>query len=213
MVRPFDFGEIQKGSWAWNDLWGILNGGYHHEKMPKDPKTIVDVGANIGAFTVWAAKHFPDAQVRAFEPHPGAFKLLQKNTEGLLNVTLFPYAVSNVQGTGVLYTGQYTFGESSFHDIGQQTKDAHPVPKRRLDDMMNAPDILKIDTEGHELQVLEGCSFWPGGFDDVQFLAIEIHRREDEEPVNRELGRYGLLPVERQVDAPDRIVVRYARTT
>ena len=52
------------------------------------PATIVNVGASVGDFAVWAARRFPSATVVACEPNPASFQLLEENVHanGLTNV-------------------------------------------------------------------------------------------------------------------------------
>ncbi len=56
---------------------------------------ILDVGANVGSFALWSSLRWPGSRVRSYEPHPGTFELLRKNTAGhaditIVNAALFP---------------------------------------------------------------------------------------------------------------------------
>src|SRR5450432_1662899 len=53
--------------------------------------TILDIGANIGAASVWLATTYPGATVYALEPGSRQFSLLQQNLAPLTNVRLFPF--------------------------------------------------------------------------------------------------------------------------
>src|SRR5512147_1438721 len=46
---------------------------------PELARTVVDVGANCGAASAWFRLHYPDAYIRAYEPHPVAFSYLERN--------------------------------------------------------------------------------------------------------------------------------------
>ena len=49
--------------------------------VPKPGWTVVDVGANIGCFTLWAATHMQRGHLWAFEPMPRTFDYLQRNIQ------------------------------------------------------------------------------------------------------------------------------------
>ncbi len=44
---------------------------------------ILDVGANVGSFAVWASLRWPGSRIGSYEPHPGTFDYLRRNTAGL----------------------------------------------------------------------------------------------------------------------------------
>ena len=46
-----------------------------------DVKTVVDIGALIGAFSMWAHEQWPNAKIYAYEPDPESFKMFVKNIE------------------------------------------------------------------------------------------------------------------------------------
>jgi FkbM family methyltransferase len=49
------------------------------EQKAEDMKLIVDIGANVGLFSISACKRFPNARILAFEPHPANFQFLKAN--------------------------------------------------------------------------------------------------------------------------------------
>lgn len=220
----FDFGKLAPGSWSYNDLRGILETGAAYcdadvstSVMPVYPKVIVDVGANVGAFTRWARARFPQALIIALEPNPDTFQILARNVRGRPGIIALPIAASEDRTTRQLRAGIATVGESSFEDIGQQdSARTCAVPCARLDQLLSSPpDILKIDTEGHELSVLQGCTGWVGGLRGVSYLAVEWHRRADEAEAGPVLTSYGLAQIGRELEAgcEDRIVARYSRVS
>jgi len=69
----------------------------------QDGCCVVDVGANIGLFTLFACKAYPDARVYAFEPAPPAFEKLRKNVSlHGLNAIALPYGISSCTRTATL---------------------------------------------------------------------------------------------------------------
>ena len=62
------------------------------------PKTVIDVGANIGQFAIAAAKLFPNIQIHSFEPLPKTVTLLNKQVRKLKNITVYPLALGDNEG-------------------------------------------------------------------------------------------------------------------
>ena len=117
---------------------------------------VYDVGANIGYHTTAFASKVK--KVYAFEPHPKNFALLQKNTEPFDNVDIAQCAVSNHWST--CYINDYDENKiGNFGNVGiLDHEQGIAVPAVELDSAdLPPPDFIKIDVEGHELSVLEGC--------------------------------------------------------
>jgi len=68
--------------------------------MLEDGCCVLDIGANIGLFTLYLYDRFPHARVYAAEPVPPIFERLKTNIElyDLRSATLWPFAVSNENG-------------------------------------------------------------------------------------------------------------------
>ena len=92
----------------WNDgvgrllhYFGAAHDGTFHtlDKLLAPGMTFVDIGANIGTHSLFAAKRIGEAgKVIAFEPDPGTFDLLTANTEGLANVQRHRLALGSQGG-------------------------------------------------------------------------------------------------------------------
>jgi FkbM family methyltransferase len=124
--------------------------------------TVVDVGANIGYYTLLAAKLVGDkGRVFAFEPEPQNYTLLTRNIElnKCKNVTAIRKAVSSKIGTADLFinteAGAHGFLAERTGIIGVTT-----VETVSLDEYFKKreypTDVIKIDVEGAELPVLSG---------------------------------------------------------
>ena len=134
----------------------------------KDGDNVIDLGANIGYFTLILAKLVgPTGKVFAFEPDPRNLALLKKNVEynNYKNVIIVPKAVSNVNDKCTLYTGQKTFGQNKIYKP-KNTKIQKFIPidseTVRLDDFFRTNGLLdkisfiKMDVEGAEFLALSG---------------------------------------------------------
>ena len=97
----------------------------------------VDVGANIGYYTVIAAKIVGDqGHVYAFEPDPTSFAILKANVErnGLANVTLEQKALSNEPGSLRLFLAHQNKGDHRIFDEDGAARPFLDVEALRLDD-------------------------------------------------------------------------------
>lgn len=126
--------------------------------------TIVDVGASLGIFTLYAVKSLQgDGRVHSFEPTPRTYGLLRSNVQvnGFLEsglVRFYETAVTDSEGTAQLTT----FAENSGHNtlFWQYARAESVVVKTtRLDTALQSEprvDVVKIDAEGAELGILRG---------------------------------------------------------
>lgn len=179
-------------------LWkaGILEG--FEAKLMRDAvkkgMTVVDVGANIGYYTlIFADRVGKKGKVLSFEPDSENFSLLKKSIgiNGFQNVEAFKQAVTNKNGSIFLYVCEEHRGDHRIYNPGDGRKGVK-VEATTLDRALSSSkkvDIVKIDTDGAEQLVLEGmkevvkrnkkiiivCEFAPatllkGGFSPKKFL-------------------------------------------
>jgi FkbM family methyltransferase len=120
-------------------------------KNLKAGQTFLDVGANVGYYSILASKL--GAKVLAFEPSLNNRTLLEKNIkDNDCEVQVFSQALSNKNGSAILYTDT-TPGQYSLMGSGKGEK----VETIKWDNLnLPVPDFIKIDTEGNERYVLEG---------------------------------------------------------
>jgi FkbM family methyltransferase len=133
---------------------------------------LLDVGANVGMYTVYAAK-YKSLQVTAFEPEAQNFAILLKNIR--LNnisekVALWPVAISDKTGLQDLYVSEDKAG-GSCHSIGEEVN--FKLEKKQFkfhqgaycttidslvdDGTIDVPDYIKIDIDGLEHRVISGA--------------------------------------------------------
>ncbi|TLD70889.1 FkbM family methyltransferase [Phragmitibacter flavus] len=130
------------------------------------PPVILDVGANIGQTA--AAYHFtlPEFIVHAFEPFRDTFQALQKNVASLPNVHCWQMAMGAKSGQlhlsldAIVPTSTLNSLEnaSSTPLDRSETIDVSTVDEFCASKGIETVGILKIDTEGHDLEVLKGAS-------------------------------------------------------
>ena len=136
----------------------------NYPQIPRDRTPVIyDVGANIGQSSLWFALEFPGAVIHAFEPFEAIFAELGRRVGSRGNIHRHCLALGASAGkievtaitdpfcqTGNLSQGT---GASKTEWIEVDTLDA--VSARLGVDRI---DILKTDTEGHDVGVLQGAS-------------------------------------------------------
>lgn len=120
-----------------------------------DPLLIVDLGANIGASTLYFKTRYPVADVIAVEPDPDTCTLLRRNVEPF-GVTVHQAAIGASDQPVRFARAVESFASSTVIVDGGNVI---TVPGVRLDDLGDSRDIdlLKIDIEGAEFEVLANC--------------------------------------------------------
>lgn len=162
---------FQKGDLVAQSLW--IDGCYEDgdrallRKLLPVFDCFIDVGANIGIYTLLASRHIrAGGEVFAFEPSPLEFAKLEKTIvwNSLSNVIAECVAVGSESGTVGFY--ESTTGAGALNRIGKPAKRDLPfqlvtVPCIALDDYFaTKPSIatfIKVDVEGFELPVLKGA--------------------------------------------------------
>jgi FkbM family methyltransferase len=124
-------------------------------QLELDGKTVIDVGANIGALTVALSDIVgADGHVFAFEPQPQNAGLLRRNV-ACLEVTIEEVALGAAPGT-VSIPFLFDLEHKNYGRVELGSGDA-VVDVRTLDSYNLAPAFIKIDVEGYELDVLLGA--------------------------------------------------------
>ncbi len=140
-----------------NDIY--MNKMYHrYLSILKRPSVAIDIGANIGTFSILAAKQHPAVKVYAFEPFAENVTMLKKNVA--LNkleeqVAVFQSGIANKKGKRELSIDAENTGAHSLYGKGKKVSIAvttltEVFKKQKI----QACDFLKIDCEGAEFEIL-----------------------------------------------------------
>lgn len=129
---------------------------YQYEKMKmaleyvKSWRRAVDVGGHVGLWTYYLTPHFDYVEV--FEPVPQHQECFTLNITSS-NVTLHPYALGASEGVITMTRYPGNSGHSHVSGVGDVTSEMRTLDSFNFQDV----DFMKIDTEGYELQVLQGA--------------------------------------------------------
>jgi FkbM family methyltransferase len=164
----------------WVDSHLFAKGEYEHnvgviiKKILRSGDHFVDVGANIGFFTLLGSRIVgSNGTVTSFEPSKNVFQKLSKNVSvnGVKNVVLHNAAVSDTTDEVILYLGPTSHsGITSLRPLGEHdgsTERTERINTVTMDSIfVNSvirPRLLKIDVEGAEFRVLNGMKSILGG--------------------------------------------------
>jgi len=162
-----------------------------------EDKYFIDIGANIGYCSIYVAAENPLSKVIAFEPHPFIGKELIRNVDinDFSNVEVKPFALGNENGEIRFYSNDlndYNRGMSSTVDKDFSKNIAEiMVEIKRLDDVIPENDyknigVIKIDTQGNELDVLKGAEGIIKAVKPVIIFEFESHTKKNIEKSKKE---------------------------
>lgn len=155
---------------------GILN---FIRKTFNSQTAFIDVGANIGLFSLYVKKYFPTATIHAFEAHPQTVEILKQNfsLNSINHEGIHPHALGAFKGKVHISNEDRTNRGGA--SIVQSSSNCFEIDCSTLDDISidKKVGIIKIDVEGFELQVLQGAQRTIET--DQPILIIEISKERD----------------------------------
>ncbi len=178
----------------------IFEGEYDIQYENNNP-TILDIGGNIGGFALWANKKWNNARIYSYEPIKKNFDLLKENTKDIDSIMAMNLAVGSKNEIRKMYYGLNNIGECSFHQGAEQIEDGEDVSVISAD-MLPKANIVKIDTEGAEIEILENIRIKP------DIYLIEFHSAYNRRRIDNLLYDYTLVSAD--IEHPHFGIVKYA---
>ena len=145
-----------------------------------NPRSVWDIGANIGAASLYFSECYPQAEIHCFEPMPENHAMIARNIEGLDRIRLHPFALGEKEGMLEIRASDSAsnLGGFSFHDAGTSKAPGQKVrvrtPRTVIEDgTAPPPELIKIDVEGAEYDIL--AAFEPRVLERVRWITGELH--------------------------------------
>lgn len=133
-------------------------------KLASSSRNFIDIGANMGWYSINIAKTYPHCTVHAFEPIPKTYQYLIRNIDlnNLKNIEPHPFGLSNEKKDLIFYFYGEGSGNASSKNLSERDDaDLITCHVQRLDDFISehqiTVDFIKCDVEGAELFAFEGA--------------------------------------------------------
>lgn len=165
---------------AWVIKETVLDRQYESAGVPlQEGWTVLDIGAALGDYAVWAARQVPSGRVIAVEPYPPSVAALRENLalNQVSNVEIFEGAVSAKSGVSTLRVDANRVVQNTTSNLGGQREqvEVKTVSLQQLFDLFSVRrvDYLKMDCEGGEYEIL--FSVAADTLDKVERICMEVH--------------------------------------
>lgn len=163
--------------------------------LPSAPLTVVDIGANVGLFALYMKMTQSISTLHCFEPAPASLELLKKNLGELENIHIHPYGLTKRNGTAPLMLHPRNSGQNSMAMApagGAGCIDVRIREASATFDHLGLTyiDVLKIDTEGCEVPILE-CLATRLAY--IGIIMLEYHSENDRRHIDQLLSQFTLI--------------------
>ena len=196
-----------EAEWIYNEIMAKQE-YFQNGLSVEEARCVIDIGANIGIFTMAVKLKVPEATVYAFEPIPETFHVLEQNVRllGCPDVHLYNVAVGSQDQVEQTFTffptmpgnstalpalkaeqrpaAEQIFGKEEmdlFWQVETRTVQVRTLSSVIREQGITSVDFLKIDVEGSEISVLDGIEeiHWPI----FKQIAVETHSAKLQEQV------------------------------
>ena len=174
---------------------------YEHFFQAEKGEVVVDVGANIGVFTLNAARKVgTEGCVISFEPKNRNYELLSRNIRlnRYCNVLPLNMALSDFDGEGTLYVKSVSLHNTLLAktDLETKTVKTETVKVNKLASILKKlnvkhVDLLKIDAEGSELEVLKGAKELLLDYKIRKLSVATYHSKDQSDIISKYLQSFG----------------------
>ena len=167
---------------------------FYLKKITLEIDCFIDVGSHKGTYTDLVIKNFKVRKILMFEPQKKIYKLIKKKYNNVKSIKIFNNAISNMQNNKRIYINRHDLTSSlsalnkknNYIKIKSKIFGANPnnmitesyvtktltLENTLKKEKIKKVELLKIDTEGHELEVLLGLKKY---IKKIKIILIEFH--------------------------------------
>ncbi len=200
----------------WVEVEEVIGTFIRHDYGTVSPgSTVIDVGASLGSFSLYAAQQ--GAKVLAFEPSPASFQILSQNIQ--LNgwrdrISPFSQCVGGKAGKRDFFVSRFSPLSSFYAEKGEKiTADCTTLENIFEEYRLRRLDILKLDCEGAEYEILYRTPLKI--LERIDEIRLEYHvfpdKRANPEDLTEFLLSNGFALVHQRKDAPISGILRFRR--
>jgi FkbM family methyltransferase len=159
------------------------------------PDVIIDIGANVGAASFCFADRYPGVPIYCYEPAKGNVEYLSRNVEQLGCATVMPFGLHKEDREVPLYHGNKQCLQHSIVESPEVNSCDYEMITLRdalaeLSDKVHGRCLLKMDTEGCEVAILERIAPL---LQHVDMLYLEYHHENDRRRIDALLPSFSVL--------------------
>jgi FkbM family methyltransferase len=169
---------------AQREVQEIFDGEYGIT-LPREPHTVLDIGAHVGSFTLWARQQWPSAAITSYEPWPENAEMFRKNVgnqaqlhqRAVVGPKDFKPTIKMFRGVNSLCNSVKSDYDTTAAHIRVKCVDASKLPPA---------EYIKIDAEGVEVEVIEALDLRK-----TMALACEAHTDIDKAVIIEVMNQKG----------------------
>jgi hypothetical protein len=166
--------QEELGKQLYNEI--ILEDSYQlrpfFKKCTRNIDTIIDIGSNIGYFSLLSSVLYPHAKKILVEPNPENVKALKQNFKDFLNIDIIPKALGNGSKVKMKFDERWSGSDSVVID---ENGDIETIGIVDIIPKNVGNYILKVDCEGGEKYLLDSD---PKLFNNCIYFASEFHEND-----------------------------------
>lgn len=150
------------------------------------PTQIIDIGANVGAATIFFQHRYPGLPIVCYEPAQENLSYLKRNLSQIPNTEIVECGLSDRDGTERLFHGKLQCLQHSIHpSIEVDQSDFELIRLRdaatELPQKLIAGALMKIDTEGCEMEILRSVA---PKLKDISLIYVEYHSEQQRREID-----------------------------